>query len=206
MEPRVFDEVQALYGPQMVGVLSGGIVYEYTNETDNFGLVQVYSNQSAKLIVDYDNLQGQYNKLDLKNLESGNSTATKLVSPECKSSLISSSSFNNDFKIPNIPPGGQKLIDNGISKPNNGKMVPVTQTKVSQAVSGSNNKQLTDLAIHRLSNDQSNAPNGQDTSGPSSTSSGANPTATKKGAAGRAEIGLSAILGAAILFFACLSL
>lgn len=27
--PRVFDEVQALYGPQMTSVMSGGLVYEY---------------------------------------------------------------------------------------------------------------------------------------------------------------------------------
>lgn len=27
--PRVFDEVQALYGPQMSSVMSGGLVYEY---------------------------------------------------------------------------------------------------------------------------------------------------------------------------------
>ena len=187
----------------MTGVMSGGLVYEYSQQDDDFGLVSIFSNNTAQLMVDYDNLQKQFNKLDVKTLESGNSSAAKLTSPTCTSNLISSGSFNNSFTIPSIPSGGQKLIDNGISNPNNGKMVPVTQTKVSQAVYGSNNKQLTNLAITPLSNDESNAPNGQDTSGPSSTSSGASPTSTKKGAAGRVKVGFSAVLGAAAIFFAC---
>lgn len=184
----------------MTGVLSGGLVYEYSQQTDNFGLVDIFSNSTAQLMVDYDNLQKQFNKLNIKDLQSGNTTATKLTSPKCDKSLISSSSFNNTFAIPSVPSGGQKLIDNGINNPNNGKMVSVTQTKVEQAVYDSSNKQISNLAIHPLANDQSNAPSGQ---GSSTTSSGATPSSTKKGAAGRTEIGLSAALGAAALLFAC---
>lgn len=165
----------------MTQVLSGGVVYEYTQETGDYGLVTIYNNHTAELMVDYDNLQEQFNKLDVKSLESGNITATKLTSPKCQKSLISSGSFNNSFIIPSIPSGGQKLIDNGISNPQNGKMIPVTQTKVPMAVYDSNNKQIDNLAIRPLQDDQSNTPNGVDTSGPSSTSSGASPTPTKKG-------------------------
>lgn len=187
----------------MIKVLSGGLVYEYTNQTDDFGLVQIDdSDQSATLGVDYDNLQKQFNKLDVKSLETGNSTAKDLKSPKCNKSLIVSSSFNSSFTIPSIPSGGQKLIDNGIDKPNNGKMVAVTDTKVSQKVYDSNGKLLDNLAIQPLKNDESNSPNGQDTLGPSSTSSGASPTSTKKSAAGRVEIGACAVFGAAALLFA----
>jgi len=186
----------------MTQVLSGGLVYEYSQQTDEFGLVSIFDNHTAQLMVDYDNLQKQFNKLDVKALGSGNTTATKLTSTTCTSSLISSGSFNNTFTIPSIPSGGQKLIDNGISSPNNGKMVPVTQTKVAHAVYASNNKEISNLAIRPLQNDQSNAPNGQDTSGPSSTSSGASPTPTKPSGSGRVEMGLSAVLGSAALFLA----
>ncbi|KAL8824944.1 MAG: hypothetical protein Q9191_004713 [Dirinaria sp. TL-2023a] len=202
--PRVFDEVQALYGPQMTQVMSGGLVYEYVEEPNNFGLVAVFSNQTAQIRIDYDNLQSQFNKLDTKALESGNTTATKLTSPACKSSLIVSQGFNNTFDIPAMPAGAQKLISNGISNPNAGKMIPVTQTKVTQKVYGSNGKELTDLAIKPLSNDESNTPSGSNTSGPSSTTSAAaSPTASKKGTASRSEVGAAALIGSAALLLVC---
>ena len=194
--PRVFDEVQALYGPEMTGVMSGGLVYEYYEEvSNNFGLVWVYDNGTAELRTDYDNLQKQFNKLDSKALESGNSTATKLTSPKCDASLISSTSFNNTFDIPSIPSGGQKLIDNGISNPNNGKIVPVTDTKVTQNVYDSSGELMKDLAIKPLPNDQSNNPSGTDSSG-TGTGSAASPTSTK-GAAGQLNVPATAAAAAA---------
>ena len=39
--PRVFDEVQALYGPQMSSVMSGGLVYEYGRRPRCFKTVLV---------------------------------------------------------------------------------------------------------------------------------------------------------------------
>lgn len=179
-------------------------LFRYVEEPNNFGLVAVYSNQTAQLRIDYDNLQTQFNKLDTKALQSGNITATKLTSPACKSSLIRSEGFNSTFDLPSMPAGAQELVDNGISKPNVGKLIPVTQTKVSQKVYGSNGKELTNLAIKPLPDDESNAPNGSNTSGPSSTTSaGPSPTTTKKSAANRSEIGIIALVGSAALILVC---
>jgi hypothetical protein len=35
--PRVFTEVEALYGSEMTPVFSGGIVYMYHQEANNYG-------------------------------------------------------------------------------------------------------------------------------------------------------------------------
>ena len=200
--PRVFTEVPVLYGPLMTPVLSGGLIYEYSQEVSDYGLVVLYDNGTAQIRQDYDNLQAQYNKLNITLLEAGNSTATALNPPTCSSSLITTSSgFNNSFDIPPVPSGGQELIDNGISNPNNGKLVTVTQDTVSQQVYSSSGGLIQNLAIKPLPNDESNMPNGQDTSGAattSSTASAAIPKATKKGAGSRKGVGILGLMGAIV--------
>ena len=198
--PRVFDEVQALYGPQVTPVMSGGLVYEYSQEVSDFGLVVINDNDTVSLRTDYDNLQSQFNQLNVTLLQSLNSTATSLTAPSCNSNLITESIFYNKFDIPDTPPGGQSLVDNGINNPNNGKLVPVTNDNVPMAVYSTNGAAIQGLAIKPLSNDQSNIPNGQNTSGSatqstsgSETSATPSPSAsttagTKKGAAERVQV------------------
>ena len=189
VEPRVFDEVPVLYG-NMTSVMSGGLVYEYYQEdSNNYGLVSFYSNGTAQLLVDYDNLQKQYNKLDIKALQSMNSSATSIQSPKCSSGLISGGTFNNSFTLPSVPSGGQTLIQNGISNPPKGKIVPISQDSVSLPVYSSSGQLLQNVAIKPLADDQSNTPDGSNTSGggASGTSKAPSTSSTKKGAAGRLE-------------------
>jgi len=169
VQPRVWDEVLTLYSPIMAAVMSGGLAYEWTQEANNYGLVSISSNSSATLRVDYDNLQAKFNKLDISALESINPTAINLTPPRCSSALINEG-FYNQFDIPPVPPGGQDLIDNGIKNPNNGKLIALTQLNVTMHVYASNGAQLQGLAINPLPNDQSNTPNGQNTSGTATTS------------------------------------
>lgn len=197
--PRVFDEVQALYGPQMT-VLSGGLVYEWSQEPSNYGLVNISSNGDLYLLTDYDNLQNQYNKLNVTLLESSNSTATSLNPPACASSLISNDGFSTDFNIPSPPQGADALIASGVSNPPSGSIVPVTNTAVPFTVYASNGGTINDLAIRPVNG--SNTPSGANTgasasgsaspsgsstaSGTSSGSSSATASATASGAASSA--------------------
>ncbi|PWY91330.1 glycolipid-anchored surface protein 5 precursor [Aspergillus sclerotioniger CBS 115572] len=58
---REFEEVSALYNTEMTGVYSGGLVYEYSQEASNYGLVEI-SGDSVKTLSDYDALKSAFSK------------------------------------------------------------------------------------------------------------------------------------------------
>jgi hypothetical protein len=193
--PRVFTEVPALYGPLVTPVLSGGLVYEYTQEPSNYGLVTLNSDGTADLLADYDTLQRQFNTLNGTALQSMAATNATNSPPNCTASLITNSAFTNNFTIPAVPPGVQALIDNGIDNAPVGKIIPVTATKVAQQVKQSNGDVIQGLAITPLPEDQSNNPSGATPT----TSSPPAATTTKKSGAGHVSTGFAVLVGVAAL-------
>jgi len=76
--PRKWQEVGALYSDKMTGVFSGGLVYEYTQESNNYGIVDVESDGSVKTRGDYKTLQAAYKKVEAKpKLPSGATAPTR---------------------------------------------------------------------------------------------------------------------------------
>ena len=128
--PRIFTEVPVIYGPLMTPVFSGGMVYEYSEEPSDYGLVNISSDGSLELLPDYTSFQGQLAKLNFTLIQGSAAQNTTVVPPACDVSLITTSGFNNNFTIPTIPSEAQALIDNGISGKNNGKLITVTSTTV----------------------------------------------------------------------------
>ncbi|KAJ2854660.1 1 3-beta-glucanosyltransferase gel4 [Coemansia erecta] len=56
--PRTFPEVKSLYGSDMSGTFSGGIMYEYSEEDNAFGIVKAtYGDSSFEKTEDYDNFK-----------------------------------------------------------------------------------------------------------------------------------------------------
>ncbi|KAF2719348.1 glycoside hydrolase family 72 protein [Polychaeton citri CBS 116435] len=168
--PRQFDEVLSLYGPEMT-VMSGGLVYEWSQETSNYGLVDISANGSAQLLGDYNTLLSQYNKLNATLLTSQNSTATNIQPPTCDSGLITNDVFSTDFDIPSPPDGVSDLIQNGVSNAPSGSIVRVTQTSVGMAVFQTNGAPVENLQITPAAS--ANQPGGgslQTGSAPSSSS------------------------------------
>ncbi|KAF2226684.1 Glucanosyltransferase-domain-containing protein [Elsinoe ampelina] len=193
--PRVFNEVQALYGPNMT-TLSGGLIYEYSSEGNNYGLVTINSNGSLNLGVDFVNLVGQYNKVDIGLLESANSTSENQKAPACDAKLIQEKGFSTDFDIPGPPSGGQQLINRGIQNPPKGSLVSVTATAVKQPVFNTNGAAIQNLVLKQSNG--SNTPSGvsfdDPNSGSGSGSAAASPSPS--GGASAVAVGTGSILAA----------
>ncbi|KAI1269533.1 glycoside hydrolase family 72 protein [Xylariaceae sp. FL1019] len=175
--PRVFTEIQAIYASEMTDVFSGGVVYEYGQEKNNYGLATVNDDQTVDLLADFRTLQNQYQKVDWTSVQSVKYTSkTTADVPTCKSSLITEKGFSNNFTLPALLPGIQTMIDNGISKKLNGKIIDISDWKVSQTVKDSDGSTLTNLAVKALSSDESNVPGSSTgSSGNSSTTDNASP-------------------------------
>ena len=174
----MFTEVQALYGDQMT-VFSGGLVYEFNQEPNDFGLIQNNDNGTVTLLGDYNNLMSQYSMIDKSSLTAGNSTGTSLTAPNCDASLITSSSFTTSFDIPDVPSGGQDLINNGISSPNNGKIVTIQSYDAPGTVYNTTGAEITGLRVVPTTSDDGNQPGGND----SGTSNGTPASGTASGTA-----------------------
>lgn len=183
--PRVFDEVQALYGPEMT-TLSGGLVYEWSQEDSNYGLVDIYTNGSLQLRGDYNSLQKQYNKLNMTLLEAHNSTATSKNPPTCAKDLISGDGFVTEWNIPTPPPGANEVISSGISNAPTGTIVSVTQTSVKSPVYATDGSEISDLVIKATNG--SNVPRGDETDDSSSSSSSSGKTSSTASASGSSSI------------------
>jgi 1,3-beta-glucanosyltransferase GAS1 len=79
---RKFTEVAALYGPQMSPVFSGGFVYEYFEETNDFGLVTVSGNTATPL-EDFSAWQSQIAAVSPSAINSANYNPTNTAGQAC---------------------------------------------------------------------------------------------------------------------------
>ncbi|CAG8738624.1 32103_t:CDS:2, partial [Racocetra persica] len=79
--PRKFTEVSTIYGSQMTSVWSGGIVYEWSQESNSYGLVEIDKDGNAKKLQDFINLQQQFSKITIPS--SGTFTQKNDESSKC---------------------------------------------------------------------------------------------------------------------------
>lgn len=207
VQPRIFTEVEALYSKEMSQSFSGGLIYEYTQEDNDYGLVKLNKNGTASLLVDYENLMNQYGKLDMKAIEASNKTQTSYKAPKCASSLIQNSTFLDDFKLPSRPSKVQDMIDDGLKDANTGKLVDVSSKEIPQTIYNHNGSEVTGIKLEVLKEGQSNAP-GEHTSGSATSGGGSGDSSnsdededdTATGGAGKASASFLGLLtGAAVV-------
>jgi hypothetical protein len=104
---RTFNDQAAIFGPDMVGTWSGSIVYEWVQETNDYGLVnypngQIYSGAPTPIQPDYDNLSKQWKTIT----PSGVALATYTPSnspPACPSATLGWQ-VNGNVPLPTLGP------------------------------------------------------------------------------------------------------
>ncbi|KAH6848288.1 Glucanosyltransferase-domain-containing protein [Chaetomium sp. MPI-CAGE-AT-0009] len=164
--PRIFTEVGTIYSNKMSGVFSGGVVYEYTQEPNNYGLVDMKDDGSAKLMSDFVSLKNQYSKLDFAKIQGQKpSTASTAKPPVCGAKLITTKGFNSNFTLPVLPPGAQEIIDGGVKPAPKGKLVKISDWKVKYTVKNPDGSTITNLAVKPLADDDINSPGSNTDSG-----------------------------------------
>ncbi|KAH7320096.1 beta-glucanosyltransferase gel2 [Stachybotrys elegans] len=154
-QPRLWNEVQSIYGSEMTDVFDGGVVYEWTEEKNNYGIVQIEEGV-VSLLGDYGRLSAQYEKIDWEAIQSVKGSDDHPRAPVCRPSLVQEKGFDNNFTIPDVPPGAQRLIDNGIPNAPSGKLVDISNWDVTLEVRDANGDAITGLKVVPLPNDEFN--------------------------------------------------
>jgi len=95
----------------MIGVFSGGLVYEWIEEVNNYGLVNL-SNNNITLLPDYFNLQTQFKKTPIPTGDGGyKSSGQRSQCPP------NSTDFTSWADLPATPPEAEKYIQSGAGQP-----------------------------------------------------------------------------------------
>lgn len=110
---RKFEEVSALYSTKMTGVYSGGLVYEYSEEGSNYGLVQINGNDVSTL-KDYDALKAAFEKTSNPEGD-GNYNKTGGSNP-CPAKSAPNWDVDATDSLPAIPVPAEKYLKNGAGK------------------------------------------------------------------------------------------
>ena len=168
---RKFEEVSALYNQEMTGVYSGGLVYEYSEEGSDYGLVTI-SGSTVTPNDDFTYLQNAFANNTAPTGDGGyHSDGTASTCPP------SSDTWNTgDFSgedLPAIPSDATKYMTTGAGK------------GPGLAGAGSQDSGTDNVATASAGSGSAT----RTASGASSTASGASGSATHSGAASRMNIG-----------------
>ncbi len=141
--PRTFADQDAIFGPNMIGTWSGSIIYEWVEETNNYGLVtypggKIYSGAPIPLSPDYQNLAGVWKGINPTGVVEASYTPN-FAAPACP--LASNGwAVNGDVPLPTLGASVLSAVTaNQVQLPNTSPVpsptsTPATSSTVAQTV------------------------------------------------------------------------
>lgn len=187
VRPRVWQEVGSLYSEDMTGVFSGGLVYEFSEEPNKYGIVEI-DGDTANIMGEYDTLVTAFDKVPKDvSVPSNVNIVDRPVDCAAESSF---KNINGNLTLPFTL--GQEYIDDGVDKKTfvKGKFLSLDDLtlEVKLDINDSDGKAITDKTIEATSSvTQSEIPEGGHgtntgggvgTGGVTSTSSGSSSSET----------------------------
>lgn len=111
---RKFQEVHALYSEKMTPVYSGGLVFEYAEEANDYGLVQVQSPTSVKELPDFQALSKAFHETNNPTGDGGyNKTGGASTCPPKNPPAWN---VDPNAPLPAMPKEAEKYLEKGAGK------------------------------------------------------------------------------------------
>jgi hypothetical protein len=129
VQPRTFDEISdGLFGG-LVNTFSGGLVYEYSEEASNYGVVDISSDGDLNYLAGFENLSGQYHNATIPTIYEND--IEEIDAPDCDADRITAiyPDFGADFDLPDQPDEIANLIKYGVNATQVGKLLDGVQAR-----------------------------------------------------------------------------
>ncbi|KAH7380386.1 Glucanosyltransferase-domain-containing protein [Phaeosphaeria sp. MPI-PUGE-AT-0046c] len=110
---RAFNEVASIYGSDMMSVYSGGLVYEYSQEESNYGLVKLNGGQ-VSVMKDFNSLKSAFAKTPIPTGDGGYKTSGK--PSQCPSKSSTWNVTISADQLPAFPSKAADFLKNGCGK------------------------------------------------------------------------------------------
>jgi len=113
---REFNEVASIYGSDMSSVYSGGLVYEYSQEKSNYGLVDLDASDPTKVSPrpDFNTLKGKFEKTPLPSGDGGYKTGGS--ASQCPSKSATWNVTMSADQLPAYPSDAMSFLQKGAGK------------------------------------------------------------------------------------------
>jgi Glucanosyltransferase len=138
----------------MTGVFSGGLAYEFTEEPNNYGLIEV-NGTTAQMLPDFVALQSQYSSVQVSE-----GTVAPVTRPTTCPPASSYANLNGTNDLPETP--AANLIQNGISSSlySAGKLITPSNWLTTYTIKDQNGNVITSTSIDSSGYSATNPPNG----------------------------------------------
>ncbi|AGO14143.1 AaceriAER347Wp [[Ashbya] aceris (nom. inval.)] len=121
INPRTFEETTDGLYAGLTHSFSGGLIYEYSNEGNNYGLVEIDSGGNIRYRKDFENLKERYQSVKLPSIKE-DSLEGKLF--QCSADNVDAKDFGTkNFEVPKQPKEIADMIKNGAGGSNTGSIL-----------------------------------------------------------------------------------